>query len=93
MITGETVWVSNIHPNNIHQHKIRNLNSKHLANILHFFKTTDPIVHGHSFEGRVQIVCAMVDEAHKRELTLAFLEAAPYPYDPEKPYEEYHGNK
>lgn len=88
-LTSETIWVSNFHPDNIHQHKIKNLNSKHIANIIHFLKTNDSNVHGHSYEDRMRIITVMMEEASKRELTPMFLEAAPYPYDCDKPYEEY----
>jgi len=88
MITADTIWVSNIHPDSIHEHKIRDLNSEHVANILHFFKTTN--AHGHSEEESAEIIRAMNDEASRRELTPEFLSGAPYPYDYKLPYTEYH---
>lgn len=89
MITGETIWESNIHPDKIHRHRVKHLNSKHLANILHFFRTTSQCVHGHDFVESLVIGNAMMEEARKRELTPEFLQGAPYPYDPTAPYEEY----
>jgi len=89
MITRETLWVSNIHPENVHGHLIRNLNSKHIANIIHFMRTNDGTVHGYDDQARVEVIIAMQEEAKKRELTPAFLNGAPYPYDPAGPYEEY----
>jgi hypothetical protein len=88
MITSETIWISNIHPDNVHQHKIKNLNSKHLANIIHFMKTVDQSIHGHDAIDRILIIQAMRDEANKRELTIEFLNGAPYHYDPYAPHIE-----
>ena len=88
-ISGETLWMSNIDPNNTHVHKIKNLNSKHIANILHFFKITDQSTHGHSQLDVSIIIKVIHDEAMRRELSPEFLQGAPYYYNPNEPYEEY----
>jgi len=91
-MNANTTWISNIHLDCIHQHKVRNLNSKHLANIIHFFKKFDQKVHGHSPEECLEIIKVMEEEAAHRELTPDFLAATPYDYDP-KMYEEYNPDK
>jgi hypothetical protein len=88
-ISGETLWISNIDPNNVHEHKVKNLNSKHLANIIHFFIHSSVLLHGHSDAESMVIIDGMLNEVRKRELTPEFLQGAPYPYDPTMPYEEY----
>ena len=91
MVTEDTTWISNINPGNVHGHPIKKLNNVHLANIIHFFKTNDQQVHGHTDEDRCEIITIMVIEASKRELTQEFLDGAPYPNDPHAPYVEYTG--
>lgn len=80
----ETTWVSNIDPDNVHSHKIKDLNSEHLANIIYFLKN-DSRARGHA----PCILSGMVEEAKRRELTPEFLAKAPYPYDAAAPYQEY----
>ena len=91
MITENTIWISNINPENEHGHPIKKLNNNHIANILHFFKVYGRERHGHPEEERAKILASMTVEASKRGLTQQFLNGAPYPYDPSAPYEEYKG--
>lgn len=86
-ISEEDFWLSNT--NQEHMHKVGNLNSEHLANIIHFFKNVGPGVHGHTYEECFAIVEGMRGVAHRRDLTQEFLDAAPYPYDPDATYKEY----
>ncbi len=37
MTNEDTLWISNINPNNEHGHPIKKLNNVHIANIIHFF--------------------------------------------------------
>lgn len=91
MITEDTLWESNINPDNIHAHPIKKLNNEHLANIIQFFKNNGQDTHGHTDLERVGIITLMIVEAMRRGLTRAFLDKAPYPYDPTAPYIEYDG--
>jgi hypothetical protein len=89
MITRETIWGINSCEGIYHEHKIKNLNNKHIANIIHFFLINNQSIHHHDIHESLEIIAVMQDEALRRELTTDFLMGAPYPYNPTSPYVEY----